>query len=191
MDLRQWMIDDHAGVLGRFEQAIAPHVPVERWTERVDDGGSSIAALLYHLCRHQDLAVNVVVRGTAAVWDAHVDALGVADLPATGGLSESEDPELTARLEPAALIAYAGDVHATTRRWLTDSDPLDTALDSVPPTATRLEDAGVSAAAVPWLHAMWSDKTAGWLVQWPGIGHGHAHVGEATSIRNRMGLSPF
>jgi len=30
-----------------------------------------------------------------------------------------------------------------------------------------------------------------WFLQWPVLGHGHAHVGEAISVRNRMGLSPF
>jgi hypothetical protein len=30
-----------------------------------------------------------------------------------------------------------------------------------------------------------------WLVQWPVIGHGNAHVGEMISVRNRLGYSPF
>ena len=43
----------------------------------------------------------------------------------------------------------------------------------------------------PWLYSMWAGKALWWFVQWPVIGHGHAHVGEAISLRNRMGLSPF
>jgi hypothetical protein len=52
-------------------------------------------------------------------------------------------------------------------------------------------NAELSTQDVGWLHRMWSDKPVWWLVQWPIIGHGHAHVGEAISVRNRMGLSPF
>jgi hypothetical protein len=194
MDLRDWMISDHAGVMGRFEQAIVAHVPPARWTEQADGGGTSIAALLHHLTRHQDLAVNVVVRGVAPIWAEYASDLGIADLPATVGLSETEDPALTARLDPEALMAYARAVHTATQTWLaegSDDAELPVLLDAVPPTSARLEAAGVAAAAVPWLHTMWSDRTTGWLVQWPGVGHGHAHVGEATGVRNRLGLSPF
>ena len=42
-----------------------------------------------------------------------------------------------------------------------------------------------------WLHGMWNAKPVWWLLQWPVVGHGHAHVGEAISVRNRMGLSGF
>lgn len=193
MQLRDWLVSDHAGILGRFDQGIAPHVPQDRWTERADGGGSSIAALLYHLSRHQDLAVNVVVRGTAAVWDGHAARLGVHDRPATAGLSEAEDPTLTALLDLDALDTYARAVHATTQEWLVslDDESLVALLDGVPPTSERLEAASIARAEVPWLHGMWGDKTVTWLLQWPGIGHGHAHVGEITSIRNRLGLSPF
>jgi hypothetical protein len=66
------------------------------------------------------------------------------------------------------------------------------ALDTVPATSRRLEaKAGLSVTEVGWLHKMWADKPVWWLVQWPIVGHGHAHVGEAISVRNRMGLSPF
>lgn len=194
MHLRDWMISDHAGVIGRFEQAIVAHVPQDRWTEQVDGGGTSIAALVYHLSRHQDLAVNVAVRGVDAIWSTYAVPLGVAERAATAGLSESEDTSLTALLDLGVLMTYARAVHATTQAWLGEFDDdgrLERLLDEVPPTGTRLEAAGVSAADVPWLHTMWGDRSVGWLLQWPGVGHGHAHVGEATSIRNRMGLSPF
>jgi hypothetical protein len=194
MHLRDWMISDHAGVIGRFEQAIVAHVPRDRWTEQVDGGGTSIAALLYHLSRHQDLAVNVAVRGVDAVWSTYAVGLGVADHAPTAGLSETEDPILTQLLDLDALVAYARAVHDGTQAWLgglADDGSLARLLDEVPATGTRLDAAGVSAAAVPWLHTMWGGRSCGWLLQWPGVGHGHAHVGEATSIRNRMGLSPF
>jgi hypothetical protein len=194
MHLRDWLISDHSGVIGRFEQAIVAHVPQDRWKQQVDRGGTSIAALLHHLTRHQDLAVHVAVRGVDAVWAAHVTALGVEDLSPSAGLSETEDPGLTARLDLDALVTYARAVHDATQAWLAAAggdDSLARLLDEVPATSARLESAGVTAASVPWLHTMWTDRTAGWLLQWPGIGHGHAHVGEATSIRNRMGLSPF
>ena len=53
------------------------------------------------------------------------------------------------------------------------------------------ESAGLTRDDVPWLYSMWEGKALWWLVQWPVLGHGNAHVGEGISVRNRMGLSPF
>jgi hypothetical protein len=194
MHLRDWMMSDHAGVMGRFDQAIVAHVPRARWTERVDGGGSSIAALLHHLVRHQDLAVHVAVGGADALWSSHVADLGLAGASPSAGLGETEDPTVTARLDLEALVTYARAVHDATQTWLAhwgDDGSLEGLLDEVPATGAHLEAVGVTQSDVPWLHSMWGPRTVGWLLQWPGIGHGHAHVGEATSIRNRMGLSPF
>jgi hypothetical protein len=89
-----------------------------------------------------------------------------------------------------SLLAYVDAVFAATRSWLDDVGSM--ALDTVPDTSHRLVDkAGLAVDDVDWLHRMWTDKPVWWLVQWPVVGHGHAHVGEAISIRNRMGLSPF
>jgi hypothetical protein len=66
------------------------------------------------------------------------------------------------------------------------------ALDTIPDTPRRLEHrAGLDPELFPWLFQMWTGRPVHWLVQWPMLGHGNAHVGEAISIRNRMGLSPF
>ena len=85
---------------------------------------------------------------------------------------------------------YVTAVFDGTAAWL---EPLGSmALDIEPNTAYRLTNrAGLDAGEVPWLYDMWAGKALWWFVQWPVLGHGHAHVGEATSLRNRMGLSPF
>ena len=41
-----------------------------------------------------------------------------------------------------------------------------------------------------WLVTMWSDKPVWWFLQWPVIGHGHAHVGQASAVRAALGLQP-
>ena len=62
MDLRDWIVDEHAAVLARFEQSVVATVPLERWTDPAGDGGSSIAFLAFHTAYHEDLAVNAVLR---------------------------------------------------------------------------------------------------------------------------------
>ena len=116
--------------------------------------------------------------------------MGLRDAAPFAGLPEREDTALTASVALDPLLIYVDAVFDATRAWLAGVGTM--ALDTVPDTSRRLTElAGLTTDDVGWLHRMWDGKPVSWLVQWPVIGHGHAHVGEAISVRNRMGLSPF
>jgi len=190
VDLHQWMISDLASMRSKLFDSVVRLVPAARWHEQADGGGATLAGILLHIARHQDLAVNVVVRNHDPLFLAHREALGLADRSMAVGLSEAEDREATALIDTGALLHYITDVFDCTHAWL---EPLGSmALDIEPNTGYRLAHRGqLDETEVPWLFSMWAGKELWWLVQWPVIGHGHAHTGEAISIRNRMGLSPF
>jgi hypothetical protein len=190
VDLHQWMLSDFAAMRSKLFDSVIRLVHPDRWHEQADGAGSTLAGLLLHVARHQDLAVNAVIRNHEPLFIAHRAQLGLAELRPEVGLAEAEDRAATALVEPDALLHYLTDVFDQTRDWL---EPLGSlALDIEPNTAYRLTHrGGLDADEVPWLYSGWEGKALWWLVQWPVIGHGHAHVGEAISIRNRMGLSPF
>jgi hypothetical protein len=189
VDLREWIVGEHAAVLARFEQSIVAPVPLERWTDGAGEGGSSIAFLAFHTAYHEDLAVNAVLRQRPPVLRDWRDALGVGDLDPATGLAEAEPPELTAALELEPLGAYLRTVHESTVVHLAtlDTDAITTIVDG----AVGLAAAGVTDAAVPWLYRIWEDRPAAWFLQWEAIGHRVNHLGEMVSVRNRLGLSPF
>jgi hypothetical protein len=189
MNVREWMLADHADVRERFERGVAGRVPVERWKEHADGGGSSIAWLVLHHSYHQDLAINTVIRDHRPLLEAWRDRLGLGGFGATDGLSESEQPAVVAALELDALVDYAAAVHDATQAWM--HDVATSALDTFTDASGRIERVGVAEAEVGWLHAMWRDKPVSWFVRWEAIGHGHTHVGEMVAVRNRLGLSPF
>jgi hypothetical protein len=192
VNLHQWIATDHASVLTRFDNAIVPHVPLEKWklSGFAAAPSPSIAWLLFHMTYHQDLALNTAVRNRAPMLDHHRAALGIDHLPASAGLSESEDRNVTDAIDLAALRTYVDAVVAGTGLWISTLSTM--ALDSIPNASWRLEHkAGIPAdGELSWLHAMWTGKTVAWFVQWECIGHRHAHVGEMLGIRNRLGLSP-
>jgi DinB superfamily len=189
VDLRRWIVDEHAAARTRFEQSIAAVVPIERWTDPAGDGGSSIAFLAFHAAYHEDLAVNAVLGARPTVLSARRDDLGLGAFDPATGLAESEPRELTAALELDALTAYLRAVHdgATADLAVLDTATLDT--DASGPAG--LVRAGIDERAVPWLYRMWDAKSGGWFVQWEAIGHRVNHLGEMVSVRNRLGLSPF
>lgn len=190
VDLHAWMIADLASMRSKLFDSVIRMVPTSAWHDQADGGGSTITGLLLHLARHQDLAVNAVIRNHEPLFAEHCEALGLAGFGAEVGLAEREQRDATALVAPMPLQEYLTAVFDRTAEWLAPLGSL--ALDIEPNTAYRLTHrAGLDADLVPWLYSMWEGKALWWFVQWPVIGHGHAHVGEAISVRNRMGLSPF
>lgn len=199
MELREWIANDHASVLDRFDSAVAAHVPTEFWKQRVGDRGAStnstpgpsIAWLLLHTTYHQDLAMNTAIRDRQPMFADRRAELGLGGFDPAAGLAEAEDSEVTDALRLVQLRAYVQSVNSATSDWIAELSVL--ALDSVPASSYRLEHrAGIpSGAAMGWLHSMWQAKAVSWLLQWECIGHGHGHVGEMVGIRNRLGFSPF
>jgi hypothetical protein len=190
VDVHTWIANDLQSVRTKLSDSVLSVIPAQRWVEQADDGGSSVAHLVLHMARHQDLALATAIRNHPPLFASHSPALGLAEAGASAGLSEREDPAVTAALPLEPLVAYLDAVFAATATWLAGVGTM--ALDTIPDTSRRLVDkAALSIDDVGWLHRMWADKPVSWLVQWPIIGHGHAHVGEAISVRNRMGLSPF
>ena len=190
MDVHTWVANDLQSVRSKLNDSVLSVIPAQRWLEQADDGGSSVAHLLLHVARHQDLALTTAIRDHQPLFASHREALGLADAAPSAGLPEREDPRVTAALPLESLVAYVDTVFDTTAAWVDDVGTM--ALDTIPDTSRRLTDkAALSMDDVGWLHRMWDDKPVWWFLQWPIIGHGHAHVGEAISVRNRMGLSPF
>ncbi|HEX6786484.1 MAG TPA: DinB family protein [Acidimicrobiales bacterium] len=191
MELAAWLVDDLAAVRARFLNAIAANVPEERWTERADGGGSSIAALLLHVTVHQDLAARTALGGQAPRFSAVAAGLGLdAGASPLASLQEAEDPELTRTLDLTALQAYAADVHDDVETVLAQLTTAE--LEARPPAGERLATVGgVGFDEAPWLYAMWDGKPAAWFVRWELIGHAQGHVGEMVSVRDRLGFRPF
>ncbi len=190
MDLRTWIASEHAAVGARFTEGVASRVPLDRWTEHPDGGGSCLAQLVFHVSLHADMALHAVVLGRSPLVNGWRDRLGLTNLLPHKGLPEAEDTGVVANIQVPHLVEYATAVHEATRTWL---DTADVAiLDDIPPASERLRRYGlVSVDSVPWLHAMWTDKPVSWFVQWECIGHVLNHLGEMVAVRNRMGLSPF
>ena len=182
-------MNDLRSIRAKMTDSVLSVVPRQRWVEQADDGGSSIAHLVLHVARHHDLALTTAIRNkprssmpTAPPWPLRCSP--------GGGSARAGGPRVSVVLPLDALVEYFDAVFDATAAWLGDVGTM--MFDTVPDTSHRLaHKARLSVDDVDWLHRMWSDQPVSWLVQWPIVGHGQAHVGEAISVRNRMGLSPF
>ena len=189
MDLRTWVVAELADARQRLAGGVLDRIPPGRRAELADGGGIAPVYVLWHVTRHHDVAVNGVLRGVDEVVHRFTDELGV-DSGLWRGLSEGSDLDLVDRLDPEVVGRYALAAIDDTLTWLADTAPLDN-LDQVPDAGAVLEALGTPKDDFSWLYRMWDGKSRQWFLAWEGIGHVVTHTGELSSIRNRMGLSPF
>ncbi len=188
MDLGQWIVNDLRTLASRLEGGVLGLIPPERLRERADNGGIASIYVLWHLARHHDVAINGVIRNTAAVVENWTDRLGIGtDL--WRGLAEAEDTDLVDILDPEAVGGYTLNVITSTANWLESNGIPD--LVATPDTTAALQAINTPEDRFGWLYKMWEGQTTAWFLQWSAVGHGMNHLGELISIRNRLGLSPF
>ena len=191
MDLHQWMLNDLAACAPSCSTRWSQLIPTERWDEQADGGGSTLTHLLLHIARHQDLAVTTVIRNhDAALPRPSRRARSRRRARRCRASASARTSSISRLVPPDALLAYVDAMFDATQDWLRAAG-LDGARPRArtPSTASRTK-AGSIRPNCPGCTACGPDKPW-WFVQWPVLGHGHAHVGEGISVRNRMGLSPF
>jgi hypothetical protein len=186
MDVMTWIRQEHSALGPRLHDWFVSEIPQERFTERAGGIGCSAAWLVLHTTVHQDAGVTVAARGLAPVAADHWAHLGLGDLHWSVPLNEPDQLDVHPSVDVRAVLDYADAVNASTAAWLDNlrADELDT----VPPTASRLAEAGVVDPAVAWVAQRWAEKPVSWLVQWEAIGHTLLHQGELAALRVRLGL---
>jgi hypothetical protein len=191
IDLKGWVAADVEALRSKLFSSVVDVIPTERWHDQVDGGGSSVAHVVLHLARHQDLAITTAIRNHPPLFTEWATPLGLGAVGHIDGasVSEREDRSVTAAVRCDTLVDYVQAVFEATTDWLERTGTL--VLDTIPDAPRRLVQHAGLGDDFQWLHNMWADKPVWWLLQWPVIGHGHAHVGELISLRNRLGLSPF
>lgn len=188
MDLRTWITTDLESLRNRLANGALTVIPPERMAERIDDGGNAPVYVAWHAARHQDVAVNGVLRETDEVLDDWMSRVGLSG-DTWRGLAEAEDLDLVLELDPEAVAGYYLAVIDETLKWVADGDL--GVLDIQPDSSAALERIGTPRDRFDWLYSMWEGKPAVFFLAWEATGHGYNHLGELVSIRNRMGLSPF
>jgi DinB superfamily len=194
--LRQHAITHSVAMVGAdecewsFQDALLEGISEEQLRLQAQPGTNTVAWLIWHMARTEDVAMNLLVAGRPQVlqeedWPGRLK-LSRSDIGT--GAADEEVADISAKLDIPALLAYRLAVGRRTREIVRTLRPEELA-EPVP--AARIDELLSVGALLDDAHdlaAFWRGKSKAYLLAMPATGHSLAHLGEAMSIRGRLGL---
>ena len=174
-----------------YVDLILSGVSDEQMRVRPAAGVNTLAWLVWHTARAEDIAVNAMVAGGPQVLDAiWLGRLGVSSRDMGTGMTPAEVAHFSDRVNLEQLRAYRDAVAHRTQEVVRSIAPEGWA-DGVDENLKRAVADGVFGASVaPFMEAFWSGKPRKWFL-WQPTGHAFYHVGEMACIRGLLGLPGF
>jgi hypothetical protein len=192
MDAREFFLMQHARLHAgatsdvSFQDGLCESLSDAQLVER-PGGMNSIAWLLWHITRFEDMVINTVLRGSEEVLDRDgwLARLRLTSRLAGTGSGDDELAAFGAAVDPHALLEYRAAVGRETRSWVAGAP--DPVLAGVPNVAERLAHAPLTLdERAAWVRALWAGKTGYALLSLPILDHGHLHLGEARATRGLL-----
>jgi hypothetical protein len=197
MDARDLFLDQHAvmhsAAVGGNKMSAAERtfagLTDAQMRVRPREDLNSLAWLMWHIARAEDIIVNTVVAGRAQVFDdAWMKRLGITRRDFGIGMSSAEVTELTAQIEPGALREYRDAVGARTREVVGDFKPQDWDGAVSAETVQRAAADGAFGARTEALSKAFPGRPRTLVLSSIALFHSAGHMGEATTVRTADGF---
>lgn len=156
---------------------------------RPGKGFNSLAWLLWHTARTEDVGVNVVVANRRQVFDeGWAERLKVPRRDIGTGMADDEVAELSARIDVGAVKTYRSAVGRRTRE-VAAALPAAAWEEIVGPAdIDRAVAQGAFGPAASWVAQAWQGQSRAMRLGATTITHNAMHLGEAVTIRSQAGL---
>ena len=197
MDVRELFLDQHAAVqsaavggnkMSAAERAFAG-LTDEQMRVRPREDLNSLAWLMWHIARAEDIVVNTVLTGRSQLCDdAWMKRLGITRRDFGIGMTSSEVTELTRQIDLGALREYRDAVGRRTREVVGGFKPQDW---DGPVTAEAVERAaaeGAFGARREMLVKAFPGRPRSAMLSGIALVHPAGHMGEAATVRTAGGF---
>jgi hypothetical protein len=151
-------------------------------------GEHSIAWILFHLARIEDITMNMLVAGTPQLFvrDHWSGKLNVNIFHSANSMDEKDVATLSAQIDIDALRAYRQSVGRRTREIVKRLKPEELQQKANP---SRLQSVMAKGALLPEAIGIlnyWSKRTIAGLLLMPPSRHNFLHLNEALRIKQKM-----
>jgi len=197
MDARDLFMDQHSAVhsaavagnkASAAERAFAG-LSEEQMRVRPREDLNSLAWIMWHIARAEDIVVNPVLAGRSQVFDdAWLRRLGIARRDFGIGMTSPEVSELTGQIDLAALREYRDAVGRRTREIVGGFQAEDWGGEAPAAALERAAAEGAFGARTDALVKAFSGRPRAMLLSGIALFHPSGHIGEAVTIRSAGGF---
>lgn len=197
MDIRELFLDQHAAVhsaavggnkMSQAERAFAG-LSDEQMRVRPREDLNSLAWLMWHIARAEDIVVNQALAGRAQVFDAAwMKRLGITRPDFGIGMTSAEVTELTGQLDLPALREYRDAVGRRTREVVQSFRPQDWEGTVAAEGVERAAADGGFGARTEALRKAFPGRPRATVLSGIALFHSVGHMGEAATIRAAGGF---
>jgi DinB superfamily len=179
-ELMHQQIADRFGQLTDAQMQLRPHPHM-----------NSIAWLLWHIARSEDMGVNRLItnRPDVLASEGWASRLNLSRRDMGTGMTDEEVAEFSARVNTMALREYSVAVGRRTQEVVGSlrAETLDEVQDASHIRKILIEE-GVIGPNAAWVERLYVGKTKGWLLGQLALRHPSGHLGQATLVRKLQGL---
>jgi DinB family protein len=197
MDARDLFLDQHAAMhsaaVGGNPMSVAERtftgLSDEQMRVRPREDLNSLAWLLWHIARAEDVFLNPVLTGRPQVFDdAWAKRLGVSRRDFGIGMSSPEVTEVTRQIDVGALREYRDAVGHATRDIVGAFTPEDWTGVATAEAVQRAADQGAFGARTEAAVKALTGRPRKALLSGIAIFHASGHMGEAATVRTAGGF---
>jgi hypothetical protein len=197
MDARELFLEQHAAVhspaVGGNKASGAERafggLTDEQMRVRPREDLNSLAWLMWHIARAEDIFVNPVLTGRAQVFDDKwMGRLGITRRDFGIGMSKAEVADLTSQVGLEALREYRDAVGRRTREVIGGFKPEDWQGEVTPAGLERAASEGAFGARTEMILKGFSSRPRAMLLSGICVLHPATHFGEAATVRSAGGF---
>jgi len=176
-----------------FQDEVLAGLSEEQLRRIADPGTHSIAWLLWHIARIEDVTMNLLVAGTAQVLDgaSWLGRLGLARRDVGTAMGDSEVATISASLNLDSLLAYRLAVGRRTQEIAGALGPGDLRARVDPGRIQALLASGALADGAIGLAEAWRTWTTVRFLMMPATRHAFTHLNEARRVGDWLRQSSY
>ena len=153
-----------------------------------DDRLNSIAWILWHISRCEDLAVNsLILEGDQILDDLWCERLGISDITMGTGMPKPEADRLGRTVDVTSLVAYRAEVTLKTESFVNEypSDRWSETLEKGI-LESKLVTHGYGGPQAEEIVKHYAGQSKGWLLGHLALTHTFYHIGQAFTVRRLL-----
>jgi len=170
-----------------FEDAVLDDMTEEQIRRIPRNCEHSVAWLLWHMTRCEDITMNLLVAGSPQILhrDNWLERLKITVQDTGNAMSREEMAQFSAAIDIVALRAYRMAVGRRTREIVKQLGPEDLKQKVDPARLQRVWDEGALVEAARGIADYWGSRTVAGLLLMPATRHNIVHLNESLQIKRR------